>query len=119
MQVEVYRATAPFDAIDCTVEHTDINNVTLRFWATPAANSYVCNVILGSPGATGGTGGSYVHTQATAASTWLIDHNLGFYPNVTVVDSSGDQVEGTVTYTTLNQVRVMFSAAFAGLAYLS
>lgn len=325
VNVEVYRAAAPYDTIDCTVEHTDLNNVTLRFLSTPAANAYVCNVILGSPGSGSGGGGtiilnghgppsaaigedgnyyldvdsdilygpkaaagfgasrtlqtgpptqpagqsyemgetfemrtngqivaarfyrhsgssytsralrlynpvnqaliaqtatttegstfqgwvqaafatpisyaanqrfiisyaenticlyesgigtsadpasatiiegrygsplvdfpensgafnfytdlvvqpvtgevwpvamapgaggvaSYVHNQAVAAATWLIDHNLGFHPNVTVVDSSGDQVEGTVTYVTLNQVRVMFSAAFAGIAYLS
>lgn len=118
VNVEVYRATTPFDRIDCDVEHTSTNSITLRFLAAPAANAYVCNVILGSPASIAGSN-NYVHNQSVAAATWLIDHNLNFYPNVTVVDSSGDQVEGTVTYTTLNQVRVMFSAAFAGLAYLS
>lgn len=119
VNVEVYRATTPFDGIDCTVEHTDVNTITLRFLAPAPASAYVCNVIAGSPAAGGGGGGNYVHVQSTAAATWLIDHNLGFYPNTTVVDSAGDQVEGTVTYTTQNQVRVMFSAAFAGTAYLS
>jgi hypothetical protein len=72
----------------------------------------------GPPGPAGGGSASYVHNQATPAAVWTIPHNLGFFPNVTVVDSSGAQVEGDVVFST-NQVQVTFSAAFSGTAYLS
>lgn len=62
---------------------------------------------------------AYVHTQGIAASTWVITHNLGFYPNVTVIDSSGSEVEGDIVYTSSNVVTITFSAAFGGVAYLS
>lgn len=62
---------------------------------------------------------SYLHTQNTAASTWTINHNLGKYPSVTVVDSAGDQVEGDVNYPGLNQATVTFSAPFSGRAFLN
>lgn len=75
-------------------------------------------VIGGTPGPPGPAGGSYTHTQSTPSMTWVIDHGLDYAPNVTVVDSSGRQVEGDVAYS-LGQVIVTFSAAFSGRAYLS
>lgn len=62
---------------------------------------------------------SYVHVQTTPESTWLITHNLGYYPNVTVVDSAGIEHEGDLSYATLSTVVVDFASAFAGKAYLS
>lgn len=40
VNVEVYRATTPWDTVGCTVERTDTNNVTLRFATAVAANAY-------------------------------------------------------------------------------
>lgn len=62
---------------------------------------------------------SYDHTQGSASDTWVINHNLGFKPNVTVVDSAGTIYEGEITYTNTNSLTVSFSAAFSGKAYLS
>lgn len=62
---------------------------------------------------------AYSHTQGTANATWTINHNLDFYPNVTVLDSAGTIVEGEIAYTSRNQVVLTFSAAFSGKAYLS
>lgn len=61
---------------------------------------------------------AYVHNQGTPASVWTITHGLTFKPNVTVIDSAGDQVEGSLSYT-LTQVILTFAAAFSGVAYLS
>src|SRR4051794_35319013 len=69
------------------------------------------------PGAV--TPATYVFTQGSPSASWTITHNLGYYPAVTVVDSSGNEVEGSVQYLSINQVRVTFSAAFSGSAYLS
>jgi len=60
----------------------------------------------------------YTHTQMIPAATWTITHNLGFHPHVTVVDSSGREVEGDTQYLTPDVVVVSFSSPFAGKAYL-
>ena len=62
---------------------------------------------------------AYVHTQGVSSDTWIITHNLGFYPNITVKDSGGSIVEGEITYTNSNSLTVTFSASFSGTAYLS
>jgi hypothetical protein len=61
----------------------------------------------------------HVHTQNSPSSSWVIQHNLEFFPNVTVVDSGETQVEGNVIYNNINRVTIEFSTAFAGKAYLS
>jgi hypothetical protein len=76
--------------------------------------------LTGPTGPTGpmGTVSNYVHTQNTISNAWVINHNLGIYPAVVVMDSSNAQCEGTITYNTLNQMTITFSAAFSGTAYV-
>ena len=62
---------------------------------------------------------SYEHTQGAVSNSWVINHNLGFQPNVTVVDSAGTIYEGEIAYTNTNSLTVTFSVAFSGIAYLS
>jgi hypothetical protein len=61
----------------------------------------------------------HVHTQGTAATTWTINHSLGGYPSVMVVDSAKTVVYGEINYTNTSQVVVNFSSAFSGYAYLT
>lgn len=60
----------------------------------------------------------YVHTQATPASVWTINHNLNGNPTAVVLDSAGTQCEGTFSYPSLNQMVITFSSAFTGTAYI-
>lgn len=62
---------------------------------------------------------SYEHTQSVASGEWLITHNLGKRPAVSVIDSSGAEVEGCIEYIDVNTIRVRFSAEFAGIAALN
>lgn len=62
---------------------------------------------------------AYTHTQGVSTDTWIINHNLGFYPNLTVQDSAGTIYEGEITYTNSDSLTVTFSSAFSGKAYLS
>ena len=62
---------------------------------------------------------SYAHMQGSASNSWAITHNLGFKPNVTVIDSAGNIVEGEIAYTNSNSLTVSFQSAFSGNAYLS
>lgn len=75
--------------------------------------------LKGSKGDPGVAGVSYHHAQAVASDQWVIDHNLNRYPSVTVVDSSGDEVEGDIRYVSSNQIIVSFCAPFGGDAYLN
>lgn len=62
---------------------------------------------------------AYEHSQAIPSAEWVIAHNLGFRPNVTVIDTLGRTVEGDIAYADLNTLTLSFSAGFAGTAYLS
>ena len=62
---------------------------------------------------------AYTHTQGVASDTWVINHNLNYYPNISIVDSGGTVVIGNITYTNANRITVTFSGAFSGSAYLS
>lgn len=67
----------------------------------------------------GGSDAHFQHEQAIASATWTVNHNLSKFPSVTVVTSAGDEVIGNVSYTSLNQVVLTFSAPFAGKAYFN
>jgi hypothetical protein len=61
----------------------------------------------------------YVFTQSTPATTWTINHDLGKYPAVNIVDSANDEVIGEVKYNSTSQVVITFSASFSGKAFLN
>lgn len=60
-----------------------------------------------------------IYNQQIPSTEWLITHNLGKYPSVTIVDSGDSVVYGEIEYLSNNQVRLSFTAAFAGKAYLN
>lgn len=61
----------------------------------------------------------YRHDQQTPEAVWHLHHPLGRMCAVTVVDSAGSLVEGDVTYLSVNELTIEFSAPFAGQAYLT
>jgi hypothetical protein len=82
----------------------------------------------GEPGATGPTGpagadgvsgGSFSYTPADAREVWNITHNLGYQPNVMVVDNVGTEYFGAVVYTNTNSLTITFTSAVYATAYLS
>lgn len=62
---------------------------------------------------------SHIHTQTLASSEWLVVHNLGKHPSVSIVDSAEEEVIGEVQHTDVNSLIIRFSAAFSGKAYLN
>lgn len=96
-----------------------------------ATGRYVRQIVVTAPGPQGpaGTAGtsaddiaslvSYMHIQTTPATTWTINHNLNFYPNITVFDSAGTQVEGSETHTSATTLTITFSSSISGKAHLS
>lgn len=66
-----------------------------------------------------GTDKHYTHNQIMSSNTWLIVHNLGKYPSVNILDSSGNNVIGEIEYIDENSIIISFSAEFTGKAYLN
>lgn len=62
---------------------------------------------------------TYVHEQAVAATTWVVNHNLGRHPaGLRVVDSAGTRVDFAAKDINENTCELYFNAAFKGTAYL-
>ena len=61
----------------------------------------------------------YVHRQLQPSSSWYISHNLGKYPAVSIVDSSGNLCVGEIVYHDENALTANFAAPFSGKAYLN
>lgn len=77
----------------------------------------------GPPGPTGPVGPAgpifyYRHDQSSAASTWIVNHNLGAVPNTTVL-LSGEVVYPDVTHGSLNQTSITFFTPVSGVAIFS
>lgn len=80
-------------------------------------NFTVAALVALAHGGGGGSDAYYRHVQASAAAVWVVQHNLGKRPNVSVVDSAGDLVNGDTHYDSDTQLTITFSAPFSGEAY--
>lgn len=67
-----------------------------------------------------------LHTQSSASNSWTVNHNMGKYPSVSIVEcdpsaneTDGDLVIGEVTYNSVNQLTIKFAAAISGVAYIN
>jgi hypothetical protein len=59
---------------------------------------------------------SELFTQTSANTTWVIDHNLGYYPIIRVYGSSNTELEPlSVVHTSLNQTVISFSSPQIGI----
>ena len=62
---------------------------------------------------------TFVFEQGAPATTWNIQHNLGKFPSVSVINNNNVVINGEVTYIDNNNVQLNFSAGFTGKAYLN
>lgn len=60
---------------------------------------------------------NYVHNQVVANSSWTVQHNLGKYCSVTVVDGTGKIIVGNVEYVDEDNLIVTFTKPVSGTAY--
>lgn len=58
----------------------------------------------------------YRHTQVLASAEWIVNHDMGKHPAVTITDDSGKQIDAVITYTSNTSLTVNFSAARTGYA---
>lgn len=61
----------------------------------------------------------FAYEQATPSDLWIINHPLRKYPSVSVTDSAGSLVEGSVYYASKSHIQISFAAPFGGTAYLN
>ena len=68
-----------------------------------------------------GVGGdlNFTFTQAAPALVWIVNHNLGKNPSVSIVDNAGEEVYAQVDYTNLNSLTITFTQAFSGKAFMN
>lgn len=62
---------------------------------------------------------SFTYEQMSNAEVWNITHNLGFRPNVMVIDYGQNDIECDIGYVDVNRIQLTFSDAVSGYAYLS
>jgi hypothetical protein len=74
---------------------------------------------MGPQGPAGAGGASYIHDQVIPAASWVIVHNLNFFPSITVEDSGGTEHYPDIVYNNGNQVTLTFVSSMGGKAYLS
>lgn len=70
-------------------------------------------------GPQGSAGAGFVFTQPSSASSWTINHNLGFKPSVDVYDSGSQQIQVEVSHASINQTVILLTASTAGFARLT
>jgi hypothetical protein len=97
----------------------NVSAVTNTVTVTENGDTTVVTVTTAGPqGPGGGAGAAYVHTQASPATTWTINHNLGFRPSVELLDSGSQEIDGAIAHPSVNQTVVTLNPASAGLARL-
>jgi hypothetical protein len=62
---------------------------------------------------------NFVFSQAGAAATWNVQHNLQKFPSCTMVLSTGQQGYGDVTFIDENNLTITFAGATSGKAYIN
>ena len=61
----------------------------------------------------------YRHEQPVDATPWIVNHNLGAVPNISVYSLGGLKVEATVVNISENQAQVLLDLPFSGYAICS
>lgn len=78
----------------------------------------VARVVMGGRiGGNAGDNSSFLHTQSTPASEWIVNHNLGRSPASEVRSLAGAVIDADVLHISINQLRVDFTMPVAGTVY--
>ena len=106
--------TSPIPAQKVVVENGAGQQIVVE---TPGDDRVIVDFVAGPPGRDADM--SYHHIQAMPEAVWTINHGLNKFPSVTSINSSGEVVVGTLSYSGLNTVVLNFAYPFSGEAYLN
>jgi opacity protein-like surface antigen len=62
---------------------------------------------------------SYLHPQPVAATSWTVNHGLGYRPAITALSVGGVEMFAAVVHTSVNQAVITFDQPTAGQAICS
>ena len=91
-----------------------LNTATLELFGPKTTSGWGEGVSLFDPNFVGQT-----YNQTSPSTVWNVVHTLNFVPNIIIVDSDGNVVEGDYQYITDNHIVATFSSPISGKAYLS
>ncbi len=58
-------------------------------------------------------------TGFTNSASWTLVHNLGYYPNVTVINTSGNVCWGQIAHLGISSLNILFNENVSGTGYCS
>lgn len=99
-------------ALTTTITHVDTGRTLVL---TPEPSRTIISP-RGVQGPAGPAGASYEHVQSTPASTWIVNHNLGFHPSVSVRSTGGLELVAEVAHLSVNQAEIRLLTPFTGTA---
>ncbi len=112
--------------IERVVQEIKVRQLNQRLIVNPSTRSVA--IIQGGPQGPAGPQGppgangaavAYVYTQVTEQASWVINHNLAFYPNFHVEDEEGVDLWPAAKHHSINQLELQFNTPRAGKAHLS
>lgn len=62
---------------------------------------------------------SFMFSQSTPSTVWVINHNMGMTPNVFTEDLDGNDINGIIEIMDSNNLKIYFNQPVAGKAFLS
>lgn len=102
------------------VDYVVVDSNTIKF-KRPVSPNYSVTILVIGRGATGTTpnstpnNSSVIFTQSEESLQWNVIHNLGFkYPNVILVDSEDNKVEGNIKYIDSSNCIITFDTPCSG-----
>jgi hypothetical protein len=70
----------------------------------------------GPPGPPGPSGNTFRYSQMTPSATWVVNHNLGKHPSVTIVLDGQGWVISDIDYLDDNNISIQFPTPVTGTA---
>ena len=97
----------------------ELGPAPVHLYGAPTVGSDVLVVPVSGPvgpqGIPGAAGSGYTHTQASPSASWIVNHGLGVFPNVSV-EVAGSQVIAEVIHSSVNTVNIVFASPQSGSA---
>ena len=112
------------DMVSCIIDNTIIpndisaidNNTTLITFGSVQAGVAVC--MFGNMMGTPRMNPSFVYTQTSPDTTWVINHDLGYYPIVRIFSGNSEILPTSIVHNSIWTVTVTFDTALTGIARL-
>ena len=97
------------------------NNTQITVITQKTGGVSVVAIGRGLQGATGPSGlaARHEHNQSVPSANWVVNHNLGYRPQVQPLSVGGVAMLAEVLHTSVNQALVYFDAPTAGIALCS